>query len=163
MITAGPGQNLAEKYKTSAAEKYKAEWDQEVAYAATSVQRAEWLAMSQEERDRAMTLRQQRCNTVYTHITRWNAQTEALKQKQRARHNNASGQYWNTQDILGHVQQMERTVFAWLKGHQREVHQAELKLQSLMEKAPDHASLGVTNPNLSLIHISEPTRLRCIS
>ena len=38
----------------SAVEKYKAEWDQEVAYAATSVQRAEWLAMTQEERDREM-------------------------------------------------------------------------------------------------------------
>ena len=130
----------------TAAEKYKAEWDQEVAYAATSVQRAEWLAMTQEERDRAMTVRQQRCNTVYTHITRWNAQTEALKQKQRARHNNASGQYWNTQDILGHVQQMERTVFTWLKNHQHEVHQAELKLKSSMEKrgeihdAPDDAN-----------------------
>ena len=74
---------------------------------------------------------------MYVHITRWNAATDALKQKQRSRHNNAGGQYWNTQDILGHVQQMERTVFAWLKGHQREVHQAELKLQSLMEKAPD--------------------------
>ena len=137
----------AEKYKASAAEKYKAEWDQEVAYAATSVQRAEWLAMTQEERDREMAVRQERCNTVYVHITRWNAATDALKQKQRSRHNNAGGQYWNTQDILGHVQQMERTVFAWLKGHQREVHQAELKLQSLMEKAPDHASLGVTTPN----------------
>ena len=147
--------DAAKTYKVSAAEKYKAEWDQEVAYAATSVQRAEWLAMTQEERDREMAVRQERCTTVCNHITRWNAQTEALKRKQRARHNNAGGQYWNTQDILGHVQQMERTVFSWLKGHQREVHQAELKLQSLMEKAPvepdaDDATGGFTTGGVGL-------------
>ena len=49
-------------------------------------------------------------------------------------HGKAFKGFWDTRDLLQHVQTMEREVFKWLEGHKREVTKAEIKLVALMER-----------------------------
>ena len=118
----------------SAAEKFSDDWDKEREAGATSIQRAEWLAMSTTERDAEMAVRGERATRVYTFQSRWNQLLDTLANKQKMMHGKAFKGFWDTRDLLQHVQTMEREVFKWLEGHKREVTKAEIKLVALMER-----------------------------
>ena len=118
----------------SAAEKFSDDWDKEREAGATSIQRAEWLAMSTTERDAEMAVRGERATRVYTFQSRWNQLLDTLANKQKMMHGKAFKGFWDTRDLLQHVQTMEREVFKWLEGHKREVTKAEIKLVALMEQ-----------------------------
>jgi hypothetical protein len=104
----------------SAAEKFSDDWDKEREAGATSIQRAEWLAMSTTERDAEMAVRGERATRVYTFQSRWNQLLDTLANKQKMMHGKAFKGFWDTRDLLQHVQTMEREVFKWLEGHKRE-------------------------------------------
>jgi hypothetical protein len=90
--------------------------------------------MSTTERDAEMAVRGERATRVYTFQSRWNQLLDTLSNKQKMMHGKAFKGFWDTRDLLQHVQTMEREVFKWLEGHKREVTKAEIKLVALMEQ-----------------------------